>query len=213
MGIFSSLFGTNDIDTGNIKSVVLLNQTQLFTEEVRTGVSFGGTWGDSRVMKMAETVPTGTEFTFSVTYKDKTKKIIKAKNGTTVCDKLLQLVFDDEPVGENASVTQNEPKKREAESVTVGKNQLPAGVYIIGKDIPVGTYDFKWIWGSGSISKFKDETTTLGASTGSFNWIGIEHDYEKTLVLNLICKDGEYLHIDGNVLVEISRSKPIQIDL
>lgn len=211
MGFFSKLFSSDeDIDTSKMVSVVLLNQTQLFTDEVRSGYTFGSKWGDGRVIQMAETVPAGTEFTFSVTYKDKTKKIIKVKNGTTACDKLLQLVMDnDETDGEKVS---EQPTKREAETVTVGKNQLPAGVYIIGKDIPAGTFDFKWIWGSGDLMKFKDETTTFGAST-NFEHIGNEHDYDKTFVLNVLCKEGEYLRISGNVLVEISRSKPVEIDL
>ena len=83
---------------------------------------------------------------------------------------------------------------------------------IIGKDIPPGTYDFVCIWGDGSIHKFIDETTLLGASN-YFKWLGFEHDYQYRQCVGVVCKEGEYLHIDGNIIVEIQRSRPITINL
>ena len=96
--------------------------------------------------------------------------------------------------------------------IELGENQLMAGVYVIGKDIPPGTYDFVCILGDGSIHKFIDETTLLGASN-YFKWLGFEHDYQYRQCVGVVCKEGEYLHIDGNIIVEIRRSRTVKINL
>lgn len=97
--------------------------------------------------------------------------------------------------------------------VSAGKNELPSGQYIIGKDIPEGTYDFTWVWGKGSISKYKnDHDTTLGAST-YFQWMGNSQEYEFRQCINVKCVNGELLDLGGNMIVRILKSKPIELDL
>ncbi len=97
--------------------------------------------------------------------------------------------------------------------VVLQKNQLPNGKYLVGRDIPAGIYDFTWIFGNGSIMKFKnDHDTTLGATT-YFQHIGDKYDYEYKQCLNVHCEEGELIDIDGNVVVQIAKSQKVQIDL
>lgn len=92
------------------------------------------------------------------------------------------------------------------------KNQLGTNDYVIGKDIPSGIYDVIWIWGHGSVTLSKDETTTLGA-TKFFKWVGDRYDYEQRQCMNIVCEEGNHLHVSGSVIVEIRKSKPVEIAL
>lgn len=161
MGLFSRQ--RKELDFENIISVVILEQTQLYKNKSNWGVSFGSTLGDGHVIAMDGRVPAGSEIKFSATYRNGKKEIIKAMSGTDVCDRILQLAVDPSlPQAQSAGVK----AEKEYSSVSVGKKELTSGQYIIGKDIPEGTYDFTWVWGKGSISKYKnDHDTTLGTST------------------------------------------------
>lgn len=199
------LFNRKTINLDEIASVVILEQTQLYKAKSNWGLSFGSTLGDSRVIAMdGGNIPDGMEFKFSVTYMNGKQEIVKAISGTEVCDRLLQMAIDPSPA--QASVP-------EYKSVSLGKNQLPNGDYLIGRDIPVGIYDFTWVFGNGDIMKFaNDHDTTLGATT-YFQHIGTKHDYEYRQCMNVDCKDGELLKINGNVIVEISKSKKVELEL
>lgn len=197
-------------ELSDIKSVVILEHTQLYKNQQKLGMNFGSDGlSDCGVILMdGSQIPAGSVITFSVTYKNGHKGIIKAKSGTNKCDKLLQMALDPIPEEEIAC---NEEKTYK--SITIKKNQLPAGNYIIGKDIPKGVYDFTWIFGSGTIMKFINEhDTTLGGNT-YFQHMGNQYDYEFRQCINVNCADGELLKIDGNIVVEISKSKEIEIDL
>lgn len=91
-------------------------------------------------------------------------------------------------------------------------NQLTADVYVIGRDIPAGTYNFICVFGAGVISKYTDETTLLGASNFYEN-VGLQYEYQLRECVGVLCREGEYLHINGNVVVEIERAQPVRIDL
>ena len=203
------MFGNRSINFDEVSSVVILEQTQLYKGESSWGLSFGSTPGDSRVIAMdGGNVPAGMEIKFSVTYKNGKKEIIKAMSGTEICDRLLQLAID--PVTEPSS-TVDAPIHYEP--VSLRKNQLPNGDYLIGRDIPTGIYDFTWVFGSGTIMKFEnDHDTTLGATTYLQN-VGNKYEYEYRQWVNVNCKDGELLKIDGNVIVEIAKSKKVELDL
>lgn len=203
------LFGKNreEINFEDIASAVIIEQTQLYRNGSSWGVSLGAHSGDDRIIAMNGNVPAGLEVKFSVTYKNGTKEIIKAKSGTELCDRLLQIAIDPAPA---QSAEQGDDKAYTP--VTLGKNQLPAGQYIIGKDIPAGTYDFTWVWGSGSITKFKSSDTTL-KENNYFQWVGNTHSYEARQCINVKCADGEMLEIGGNIIVGISKSKPVELDL
>lgn len=208
MGLFSRK--QKELDFENIVPVVILEQTQLYKNKSKWGVRFGSTLEDGHVIAMDGSIPAGSEIKFSVTYRNGKKEIIKAMSGTDVCDRLLQLAV--EPLSPQIQDSADKPAK-EYSPVSVGKNELPSSQYIIGKDIPEGTYDFTWVWGNGSISKYKnDHDTTLGAST-YFQWMGNTQDYEFRQCLNVKCVNRELLDLGGNVIVRISKSKPIELDL
>lgn len=202
---------------GNILSVVLIEKTQLYGKQNSWGLNFSNDpFGDPIVM--SQNVPMGTELKFSVTYKNGSNKIIKAKSGTPLADKLLQMAMDpnlqqrkDESTGSTKSAPE---KKNRDELISLQKNQLPNGRYIIGEDIPVGTFDFTWVYGSGFLQLFKNnENTTLGNLDYDGGWIGDQYDYEHKQCFNVKCEKGEMLVIGGTLIVAISRSKKVQIDL
>lgn len=196
----------------DIVSVVILEQTQLYKNKSNWGLSFGSKGlFDTHVIAMdGGQIPDGAIITFSVTYKDGDKEIIKERSGSGRCDRLLQLALE-APAGLSADESQK--PATEHIPVELQKNQLPNGSYIIGKDIPVGTFDFTWIFGSGMITKYKnDHDTTLGATT-YFQHMGSQYDYQYRQCLNVECAEGEKLVINGNLIVQIARSKQAEIDL
>lgn len=214
MGIFSRNQGEN---RNNITSVVLIEQTQKYKNKTFWGLSFSNSaFGDP--IAMSQTVPDGTELTFSITYKNGRKKILKVMSGTVMADRLLQMALDpdkrnasDDRIGvksgQNAASAEGKPL------IKLGKNQLPQGRYIIGKDLPEGTFDFTWVWGEGYLSPYKtDENTTLGNNLYLEN-VGIAHEYQYRQCLHLKCAAGNMLIIGGNLVVEISRSPRLDIDL
>jgi len=97
MGIFSRNQGEKH---NNITSVVLIEQTQKYKNKTSWGLSFSNSaFGDP--IAMSQTVPDGTELTFSITYKNGRKKILKVMSGTAMADRLLQMALD--PDKRNAS--------------------------------------------------------------------------------------------------------------
>lgn len=148
---------------------MLIEQTQKYRNKTSWGLSFSNSaFGDP--IAMSQTVPDGTELTFSITYKNGRKKILKVMSDTAMADRLLQMALD--PDKRNASADRAEGKSGQnaasAEGkplIKLGKNQLPHGRYIIGKDLPEGIFDFTWVWGEGYLSLYKtDENTTLGSN-------------------------------------------------
>ena len=207
MGVFGNK--KSKIDLENIISVVLLEQTQLYGKKNNWGLSFGDTFGSPMVME--QTVPTGSRLKFSVTYRNGKKEIVEVLSGTAEADALLQKAIDPEITDSSGDIQQkgSVPYK----PITVQKNQLPTGDYLIGRDIPVGIYDFTWVYGHGVIQKFKnDHDSTLGASTYYEN-VGAQYDYEYRQCFHVVCAEGELLKITGNLIVEISKSKKIELDL
>lgn len=91
----------------------------------------------------------------------------------------------------------------------IQKNQLPNGRYVIGKDIPVGTFDLELLHGDGLIYKYISETSK-------------EDNYRAWLrpgksglafCINVQCQEGEVLEIPKNMVVGISRSNKVVLDL
>lgn len=207
----------NNLDFTQIKSVVILETTQLYNESSSFGTSSGWHIGDVRYYDMPSTIsPAGMVYTFSVTFKNGTKEIYKVNSGTAVCDKLLQFVLDPDV---NASCVGNVPLKTEEQGseqkpsidtdpdFTLGKNQLPQGEYKIGSDIPAGRFDLKVVFGKGSL-------THITADKGrNFLWLGLKESYENSLVVGINLSEGDTLKIEGNVVLEISRTNDIKIEV
>lgn len=193
----------------DVVSVVILEQTQNYRKRTKSGLIFGDSVFNPDVVFMdGNAEPTDVTYTFSVTLKDGSKEIVKANSGTPVCDQLLQKAIDGESVisADNAQMTTN---KRAPE---LQKNQLPQGVYRVGKDIPAGVFDFHHVWGNGQIQVYKAKETILGNLTFTA-YVGDMHTYEKMDCIHVTCEDGWYVHIIGNLVVSISRSKNIELDL
>ena len=214
MGIFSRNQGEN---RNNITSVVLIEQTQKYKNKTSWGLSFSNSaFGDP--IAMSQTVPDGTELTFSITYRNGREKILKVMSGSAMADRLLQMALDPDkrnaPAGGlEGSSGQNAASAEGKPLIKLGKNQLPQGRYIIGRDLPEGTFDFTWVWGDGYLSLYKtDENTTLGNNLYHEN-VGVAHEYQYRQCLHLQCTAGNMLIIGGNLIVEISRSPKLEIDL
>ena len=104
MGIFSRNQGEKH---NNITSLVLIEQTQKYKNKTSWELSFSNSaFGDP--IAMSQTVPDGTELTFSITYKNGRKKILKVMPGTAMADRLLQMALD--PDKRNASADRIEGK-------------------------------------------------------------------------------------------------------
>lgn len=92
----------------------------------------------------------------------------------------------------------------------IQKNQLPNGRYVIGKDIPVGMYDFEIIHGSGIVSKYVSEGKK---DTNYYEFMKNGKEDADRYLINVDCREGEVLEIPNNVVVSISRSNKVVIDL
>lgn len=101
------------------------------------------------------------------------------------------------------------------EAYKLNNNNLTQGKYIIGKDIPVGVYDFFVVYGNGGkfdIAKY-DDTGKIIDGTWTFYWVGLQQSYEKTELIHIDCKEGYIVKISGNVILRIVESQAVQIEL
>ena len=147
---------------------------------------------------------------------DGSAELIQAKEGSEASLKLLQLSEDTE----NGYVQPTPPPRPQASSepakpYQLGKNELPQGNYLIGRDIPAGTYDFFVVYGSGGkfdIGKY-DANDKVIDGTWNFYWVGLKEDYEKRELIHIECKEGYTVKIGGNVVLKIARSQQVRIEL
>ena len=203
------IFGKRKIRIEDIVRVVLLEQTQNYSKRMKSGLIFGNSIFNPDVVLMdGNAEPTGATYTFSVTLKDGSKEIVKADSGTVICNQLLQKALD----GESTIAKDDAQLSKNKKAPELKKNQLPQGVYKVGRDISAGVFDFHHVWGNGSIYVYKAEETILGNLT-FIDHIGDTYEYEKMDCIHVACEDGWYVHINGNLIVSISRSKDIEFDL
>jgi hypothetical protein len=131
------------------------------------------------------------------------------KSGTRLCDQLLQKALDTENVmasekPQTSKITKGAPKLQE--------NQLPQGIYKVGTDIPAGVFDFHHVWGNGYLQVYKAEETILGNLMFG-EYVGDTYEYEKADCMHVVCENDWYVHVGGNLIVSISKSKKININL
>lgn len=204
------LFGRKKIRMEDIVNVVILEQTQNYSKKTKSGLVFGDSVLNPDVVFMdGNTEPDGCTYTFSVTLKDGRKEIVKEESGTRICDQLLQKALDTETV-QASEIAQSSKKINRAPQLQ--KNQLPHGIYKVGTDIPAGVFDFHHVWGNGYLHVYKAEETILGNLMFGEN-VGDTYEYEKADCIHVVCENGWYVHVGGNLIVSISRSKEVEIDL
>lgn len=95
------------------------------------------------------------------------------------------------------------------------KNELPQGKYVIGQDIPAGTYDFFTVYGNGGrllIAKYDSKGKIIDGTSAWF-WVGLKESYEQREVIHVSCKEGYVLEVTGNVILRIAKSQKVCIDL
>ena len=203
------LFGKS-INIDDVVSVVILEQIQNYSKKSNAGLIFGENIFKPNVVFMdGNAEPSGCTYKFSVTFKNGKKKIIQANSGTDLCDELLQKALDFET---NEYEESTEPAKKPKRAPELQKNQLPQGIYEVGKDIPAGIYDFHHVWGNGSIDVYNAKETLLG-NLKFYEHVGDTYDYEKLDCVHVTCEEGWYVHICDNLIVSISKSKKVEIDL
>lgn len=156
---------------------------------------------------------------------DGTVQLLQEKQGSSGCTKLLSLCSTEPP--EHSPPPSKDQKteppryttpgysKKVAEPYNLKTNELPQGEYLIGKDIPAGTYDFFVVYGNGgcfNIMKLDSDGKIIDG-TWNFFWVGLKESYEKRELVHVDCKEGYTLKIDGNVILKIATSKEVKIDL
>ena len=94
-------------------------------------------------------------------------------------------------------------------------NELPQGTYLIGRDIPAGTYDFFVVYGDGG--KFdickRDESGNIIDGTWTFYWVGLKEPHEKRELIHVLCEEGYTIKIKGSVILRIAKSQNVKINL
>lgn len=208
-----SMIATRKQDS-KIVSAEVIDRIQVMTERCRESGFSLGLNGNPRMYWSIDDVPSHVNAKVAVVYENGKRRVLTLTEGSdrynrimAICQKRKEVPCEVVP-----TVKVKEPKTTKVDYIDVKTNQLVAGVYVIGELIPEGNYDLRLVWGDGKVSKYTDSTTTLGANNFS-QWLGTTHDYEKQVVVNLVCKTGEYLHIKGNLIVEIRKSKPVVLDL
>ena len=152
---------------------------------------------------------------FAVRMNDGSAELIQAREGTKESLTLLQLSES------NTYIPTPEPQQpkiavqRTVEPYNLKRNELPQGSYIIGRDIPQGTYDFFVTYGQGGkfdIAKY-DSNGKIIDGTWDFFWVGLKEEYEHRELVHVNCPDGYTISISGNVILKIAKSQQVQIEL
>lgn len=119
--------------------------------------------------------------------------------------------YRDKKAAEESSITDARSKLVKDTGFQLQKNQLISDVYVIGKDIPAGTYDFTLVKGSGYLKKFSDARDSFETMNYS-EYMG-NHEWESEICIGVPCREGEYLHVEGNVVIGIQKTAKVEIDL
>ena len=121
--------------------------------------------------------------------------------------------------GKNEATPKSTPTPMSSTSAAVPYhlkiNELPQGTYLIGRDIPAGTYDFFVVYGDGG--KFdickRDESGKIIDGTWTFYWVGLKETYEKRELIHVLCNEGYTIEISGSVILRIAKSQNVKINL
>lgn len=126
---------------------------------------------------------------FIVKLEDGSVELIQVREWKKSCLKLLQLSDDTANGAISAPVPPSGTQERPAEPYDLRKNELPQGVYTVGKDFPAGIYDFFAVYGSGGdfqISKLGSDGKIIDGTWSSY-WIGLKEAYEHRELIHVTC--------------------------
>jgi len=152
---------------------------------------------------------------FAVRLNDGSAQLIQTQEGSKESLKLLQLSEDASYAQPNSPQSPKASVVRPVEPYKLKKNELPQGSYVIGRDIPPGTYDFFVVYGQGGkfdIAKH-DANGKIIDGTWDFFWVGLKEEYEHRELVHVNCPDGYTISISGNVILKIAKSQQVQIEL
>ena len=197
----------------NIKKAKLVDVTQRSKEKIEpSGFSLGR--GGSRTYWRIKQVPGEKKVVFEVVFTDGKVSRITTKEGSKRYESIIPYI------GNTSQNTKNKKRNEEediekynepyAAEFELKKNQITVGTYVIGKEIPAGRYDLIWVWGSGNIRKHKNKKDPI-ISTNYYVHIG--DGYKCKMCVGVPCLEEECLQIEGNLVVEIKKSKEIEIEL
>ena len=133
-------------------------------------------------------------------------KTIENQNNTfDLCVEDDEIIFTEssaQKLDEDIHLTENDIANFNCTGLT-----LSAGRYVFGEDIPLGKYNLKAISGKGMLviqkSKHKDDEDFLWLGVGN----GVSHSY-----YGLSLEQGLSFTLDGNLIIEISKSKMLEIN-
>lgn len=149
---------------------------------------------------------------FLTTLSDGTMALIQAKEGTTSCNRLLAKTLNESSEKEETQIFN---RASNVEPYKLNQNELTQGRYEIGKDIPVGTYDFFVVYGSGgsfTICEY-DSNNKIAEGTYSSYRVGLKESYENKELIHIECKEKQTIKIEGNVILKIVKSNKVKINL
>lgn len=138
-------------------------------------------------------------------------QLMQVREGSSGCTRLLQLSKETA----SGPLPPTPPAPIPSKSYPLGKNELPQGEYLIGRDIPAGTYDFFVIYGTGGkfdLAQYDDQGAIING-TWDFHWVGLKEDHEARELIHVECKEGYTVKISGNVILRIVKSQPVKIEL
>lgn len=197
------------------------------------GAMIGSFLGGDLGMVVGGMAPRGikTRCRFRIRYENGKEKTEDCYEGDGRYDQLMNIIRMQEQKGERMikaehlpSLNQTQmPKERKVatqpkasiEPYSLKKNELPQGKYLIGRDIPPGTYDFFVVYGNGGkfdMCKY-DESGKIIDRPGKFYWVGLKETYENSELIHVHCPEGYNIEISGNVILKIAKSQEISIDL
>lgn len=152
---------------------------------------------------------------FVVRLEDGTVQLIQTSESSQACLELLQM-------SDEMTYEPQPPERIEKTTVQLDKarrlkeNELPQGEYLIGRDIPVGIYDFFVIYGHGGkfdYAKYNDAGEIVNGTWEHFYWVGTKEDYEHRELFHIKCEEGYTIKITGNVILRIAKSQRVKINI
>lgn len=151
---------------------------------------------------------------FKIKLEDGSVELIQVTEGSRESLKLLQLSEENLQLHERKFLPKT-PDCGECVPYQLKKNELPQGAYVVGKDIPPGTYDLFVVYGHGGSLEFAkyDEDGKILDGTWNSYWVGLKEEYEHREVVHVLCAEGYSIKVKGNVILRIAKSNKVQIDL